>query len=201
MRFNVARGGSADLADMDRLAHRVFDLAGWHTELYIDARTIDDHLSHRIAGLPAVSFDHLGMHQDGLPDLLRLVEQGVKVKATGFGRIDLDPATVIGTDHERRPHRTHDRHRSAFDSRSTPVPGRGLRIHRAGARPRARGRRVLEQRGRVLPRIVTRSVPQARSRTSPTVASANGAAIAMSGPIERCPGPCSGEATARLNFT
>ncbi|WP_198291076.1 amidohydrolase [Mycobacterium sp. 155] len=95
VRFNVARGGSADLEDMDRLARRVYDVAGWHAELYIDARTIDDELSRRIAGLPAVSIDHLGMHEDGLPNLLRLVEQGVKVKATGFGRVDLDPAAVI----------------------------------------------------------------------------------------------------------
>lgn len=39
------------------------------------------------------------MHEDGLPNLLRLVERGVKVKATGFGRIDLDPtALMVGTD-------------------------------------------------------------------------------------------------------
>lgn len=95
VRFNVARGGSADLDDLERLARRVHDLAGWHAEFYIDARTIDDDLSRRIAGLPAASIDHLGMHRDGLPNLLRLVEHGVKVKATGFGRVDLDPAETI----------------------------------------------------------------------------------------------------------
>lgn len=95
VRFNVARGGSAALDDLDRLAQRVHDRAGWHAELYIDARTIDDDLARRIAALPAVSIDHLGMHEDGLPQLLRLVEQGVKVKATGFGRIDMDPARML----------------------------------------------------------------------------------------------------------
>lgn len=95
VRFNVARGGSADLDDLERLARRVHDVAGWHAELYIDARTIDADLSRRIAALPAVSIDHLGMHADGLPQLLRLVEQGVRVKATGFGRVELDPAAVI----------------------------------------------------------------------------------------------------------
>lgn len=35
------------------------------------------------------------MHADGLTELLRLVEHGVKVKATGFGRVELDPARVI----------------------------------------------------------------------------------------------------------
>ena len=95
VRFNVARGGSAALDDLEHLAQRVHDRAGWHAELYIDARTIDDDLARRIAALPAVSIDHLGMHEDGLPQLLRLVEQGVKVKATGFGRIDMDPAAAI----------------------------------------------------------------------------------------------------------
>ena len=95
VRFNVARGGSAALDDLEHLAQRVHDRAGWHAELYIDARTIDDDLARRIAALPAVSIDHLGMHEDGLPQLLRLVEQGVKVKATGFGRIDMDPVAAI----------------------------------------------------------------------------------------------------------
>src|SRR5690606_1855588 len=70
------------------------DLAGWHTELYVDARSLDG-LEDRIAALPAASIDHLGMHEDGLPTLLRLVELGVKVKATGSGRIDLDPTAAI----------------------------------------------------------------------------------------------------------
>ncbi|SMY03351.1 amidohydrolase family protein [Brevibacterium antiquum] len=55
VRFNVARGGSASLDDMDRLARRVHDIAGWHTELYIDSRSIDDDLSSRITALPAAS--------------------------------------------------------------------------------------------------------------------------------------------------
>lgn len=95
VRFNVARGGSAALDDLDRLARRVHDLAGWHAELYIDARSLDAELGDRIAALPAASIDHLGLHEDGLPNLLRLVERGVKVKATGFGRVELDPVAAI----------------------------------------------------------------------------------------------------------
>ncbi|MFI1735784.1 amidohydrolase family protein [Streptomyces acidicola] len=94
VRFNVRRGGSASLDELDRLARRVHDVAGWHSELYIDARTLPD-VASNLAALPAVSVDHLGLHRDGLPHLLRLVEQGVKVKATGFGRVDLDPADVM----------------------------------------------------------------------------------------------------------
>lgn len=94
VRFNVRRGGSASLDDLDRLARRVHDLRGWHTELYIDASSLGD-LTERILALPAVSIDHLGLRADGLTSLLRLVERGVKVKATGFGRIDFDPARAI----------------------------------------------------------------------------------------------------------
>lgn len=95
IRFNIRRGGSAGIADLDTVARRVYDLAGWHTELYIDARQLDGTLTERIAALPAVTVDHLGLHADGLPRLLDLVEQGVMVKATGFGRIDLDPVDAI----------------------------------------------------------------------------------------------------------
>src|ERR1700722_16415825 len=40
--------------------------------------------------MPAASIDHLGLSKKGLPTLLRLVEKGIKVKATGFGRVDFD---------------------------------------------------------------------------------------------------------------
>lgn len=94
VRFNVHRGGSAGLEDLERLARRVHDLAGWHSEFYVDARSLPD-IADRIAALPAVSVDHLGLHADGLPHLLRLVEQGARVKATGFGRVDLEPVDAI----------------------------------------------------------------------------------------------------------
>ncbi|MFI8106579.1 amidohydrolase family protein [Streptomyces sp. NPDC086023] len=89
VRFNLRRGGSASVEHLDRLARRVHDVAGLHTELYVDARDLPG-IADTLAALPAVSIDHLGLHADGLPHLLSLVERGVKVKATGFGRVDLD---------------------------------------------------------------------------------------------------------------
>ena len=89
VRFNVCQGGSETLKHLDRLARRVHELAGWHTELYIDAADLPD-LGGTFASQPQVSIDHLGLSSDGLPHLLRLAEHAVHVKATGFSRGDLD---------------------------------------------------------------------------------------------------------------
>lgn len=92
VRFNLARGGSAGVEDLDRLARRVHEVAGWHTELYV---TDLGSVAGVVRDLPAVSIDHLGMRSENLPVLLDLVEEGVMVKATGFGRVDLDPVEAI----------------------------------------------------------------------------------------------------------
>lgn len=94
VRFNLRRGGSADVTCLENLALRVFDLFGWHVELYVDAQDLGD-LKSRLRRLPAFSIDHLGLSQEGLPDLLELVDAGARVKATGFGRLDFVPAKAI----------------------------------------------------------------------------------------------------------
>jgi hypothetical protein len=63
-----------------------------------------------------VSIDHLGMHEDGLTTLLRLVEGGVKVKATGFGRVELEPAETVSTYRRHRSERADGGHGSAVDA-------------------------------------------------------------------------------------
>jgi predicted TIM-barrel fold metal-dependent hydrolase len=94
VRFNLYRGGSADLVDLEWLAPRVHELAEWHVELYVDSKDLLE-LEERLAALPKLSIDHLGMTQDGYAVLLRLVERGAKVKATGFGRLGLDVRRAI----------------------------------------------------------------------------------------------------------
>ena len=94
LRFNIKRGGSEDLSKLDTFARRVHELVGWHSELYIDAKELP-HIAATIEALPAISIDHLGMSAEGLPHLLRLVDKGVHVKATGFGRVELDVATAL----------------------------------------------------------------------------------------------------------
>lgn len=85
LRFTLRRGGRLD----ERLARRAWELAGWHTELYVDARELPD------VALPAVIVDHLGLSRAGLPALLAAVERGWRVKATGFSRGDLDVPAAL----------------------------------------------------------------------------------------------------------
>ncbi|KAA1243553.1 amidohydrolase family protein [Mycobacterium simiae] len=90
VRFTLARGGILDV----NLALRAHDLAGWHTELYVDSANLPE-LARQLALLPRVSIDHLGLTSSGLPQLLDAVDRGIRVKATGFGRLKLDVADTV----------------------------------------------------------------------------------------------------------
>ena len=124
VRFNLKRGGSEEVTYLDSLARRVHELVGWHVELYVDARELAS-LYPVLVALPSVSIDHLGLSADGFSTLLKLVENGVHVKATGFGRVDFEvkaalralyaanpDALMFGTDlpstRAPRPYEDHD---------------------------------------------------------------------------------------------
>jgi predicted TIM-barrel fold metal-dependent hydrolase len=92
VRLNLHRG--AVINGLDRLAWRVAGLAGWHAELYVDARDLPE-LALWLGQLPQLVVDHLGLFQDGLAALLGLVERGTRVKASGFGRGDLDVPAAL----------------------------------------------------------------------------------------------------------
>jgi predicted TIM-barrel fold metal-dependent hydrolase len=94
VRFNLKRGGSESVKHLDSMARRIHEQVGWHVELYADAKDLQDLLSTLIA-LPAVCIDHLGLSAAGLPTLLALAENGVRVKASGFGRVDFDVPTAL----------------------------------------------------------------------------------------------------------
>ncbi len=94
VRFNLKRGGSEEVAHLDRVARRVHELARWHVELYVDSQELD-HLYGTVISLPSVSIDHLGLSATGFGTVLKLAERGVRVKATGFGRVDFDVATAL----------------------------------------------------------------------------------------------------------
>jgi len=102
VRFNLKRGGSEEVSYLDSVARRVHELAGWHVELYVDSRELPS-LYNTLIALPSVSVDHLGLSKDGLSTLLKLVERGVHVKATGFGRVDFDVRTALQNLYEANP--------------------------------------------------------------------------------------------------
>lgn len=103
VRFNLKRGGSEDVRHLDAMARRVHELVGWHVELYVDSRELDG-LFEMLAALPVVSIDHLGLAKEGFGMLLKLAERGVRVKATGFGRVDFDVPTALKQLHAANPH-------------------------------------------------------------------------------------------------
>ncbi|RFS21358.1 2-pyrone-4,6-dicarboxylate hydrolase [Chitinophaga silvatica] len=89
VRFNIQRGGSESIIYLEQLAQRVYDLAKWHVELYVDSRQLPA-LFTTLQKLPVVVIDHLGLSKAGFKHLLQLVEKGAYVKATGFSRCDFD---------------------------------------------------------------------------------------------------------------
>lgn len=94
VRFNLKRGGSEEVKYLDSLSRRVHALVGWHVELYVDSSELAS-LYPVLVALPSVSIDHLGLSSEGFATLLKLVENGVHVKATGFGRVDFDVKTAL----------------------------------------------------------------------------------------------------------
>ena len=101
-RFNLFRGSIESVADIAALARRVHDVAGWHAEIYADAAALKPHLA-TLSKLPRLSIDHLGMTEAGLPVVLELVDSGCRVKATGFGRVQLDVPRALEAIARRNP--------------------------------------------------------------------------------------------------
>ncbi|WP_454196328.1 amidohydrolase family protein [Nocardia sp. Marseille-Q1738] len=101
LRFNLKRA-AADITEMTLQALRAHELAGWHVEVYIDGTMLAS-LQPVISKLPALSVDHLGMSEEGLPFLLDLVDRGARVKATGFGRVAMNVADTLRRIHAVNP--------------------------------------------------------------------------------------------------
>ena len=95
LRFNILRGSIENMDDMASLARRAHAAAGWHAEIYADAAALKPHVAE-LSKLPQIVIDHLGMTEAGVPVVLDLVSAGAKVKATGFGRVQLDVPKALG---------------------------------------------------------------------------------------------------------
>lgn len=102
VRFNVKRGGSEKFEKIEELSNRLFEKYGWHTELYIDSIKLAEFKSV-LENIPYFSIDHLGLSKKGLEDLYYWVDKGIRVKATGFGRIDFEPVSAMKIIYEINP--------------------------------------------------------------------------------------------------
>ncbi len=94
IRFNLKRGNLDQLRYITRISNELYDKYNWHTELYVDNKDLQG-LTSILKTIPDFSIDHLGLSKEGLNDLYYWVERGVKVKATGFGRLDFSPIPVM----------------------------------------------------------------------------------------------------------
>lgn len=94
LRFNLHRGGGWPIGALLAHAARAHAVAGLHAELYADAATLAPH-AERLAALPALALDHLGLTEAGLAVTCALAAAGVRVKATGFGRVELDVPAAL----------------------------------------------------------------------------------------------------------
>jgi predicted TIM-barrel fold metal-dependent hydrolase len=103
IRINLVR--RVHVADLDQqlaLARRARDLVGWHLELYIRSTDLAQ-LDGRLPDAAGLVIDHLGLTAAGLQQLLRLVEAGARVKATGFSRGDVDVQQTLRALHQANP--------------------------------------------------------------------------------------------------
>jgi predicted TIM-barrel fold metal-dependent hydrolase len=103
VRFNMYRGRTDSIDAVVALATRAHAVAGWHAEIYADAAALRPHVARLTRMAVPLSVDHLGMTAAGLPVLLDLVAAGVKVKATGFGRVTMDVPNALAAIAARDP--------------------------------------------------------------------------------------------------
>lgn len=103
IRFNIRRGSPDILDYIEYASKRVFDIAKWHSEIYIDSKNISN-IKDKLLKIPCLVIDHLGLSKEGFRDILDLVEKGAYVKASGFGRLDFDPIWAIKQINQINPH-------------------------------------------------------------------------------------------------
>jgi predicted TIM-barrel fold metal-dependent hydrolase len=102
LRFNIFRGRVDSVDEIVSFANRVHQLGNWHAEIYADAAALAPHVA-KLSKLPKIVIDHLGMTEKGLPVLLDLVDAGACVKATGFGRVNMNVPKMLEAVARRSP--------------------------------------------------------------------------------------------------
>ena len=122
VRFNLRRGGSASVEHLERLARRVHALAGWHAELYVDARDLAE-LVDVLETLPSVSIDHLGLSAAGFRTCCASSSAACTSRPPGSAASTSTCRGVARSD-AGESEGSHVRHRPALNTSAAPLPGR-----------------------------------------------------------------------------
>ncbi|MCO6416675.1 amidohydrolase family protein, partial [Siccirubricoccus sp. KC 17139] len=93
LRYSLYRGQWAEPHAVAAHAARAA-ACGLHAEIYADAAVLAPAVQ-ALSALPRLVIDHLGMTEAGLPVVLDLAAAGAKVKATGFGRVELEVPAAL----------------------------------------------------------------------------------------------------------
>lgn len=102
VRFNLKRSSFENIKHIEYLSNYLYEKYAWHIEFYLDSKDLNS-LKPILQNIPLFSIDHLGLSKDGLKDLYYWVEKGMKIKATGFGRIDFNPIPVMKSIYQINP--------------------------------------------------------------------------------------------------
>jgi predicted TIM-barrel fold metal-dependent hydrolase len=92
VRFNIARGVTSSIEEIQAFSLRIFNLCKMHSEFYLDSCLLSDRKCFQcLSGLPLVVIDHLGLTYEGQHNLIELLSHGkeqrtVFTKLTGFMR-------------------------------------------------------------------------------------------------------------------
>jgi predicted TIM-barrel fold metal-dependent hydrolase len=81
------------LDEILKLATRVHSLHQWHTEIHVRSSQLKD-IRPLLYQLPSFSIDHMGICVEGLRELYNLVEQGARVKVSGFRQLEFNQDTL-----------------------------------------------------------------------------------------------------------
>ena len=103
VRFNRVRSANVPIAPLVDFAKRIYDLCGMHVEFCLNGSQIETYFSE-LSQLPKFSIDHLGLSYAGFKSLLKLVERGAYVKASGFMRVDFEVDKALQTIYSINPH-------------------------------------------------------------------------------------------------
>lgn len=98
VRFNIFRGNSASITDLVEFSKRIHAIAGWHVEVQINPDELGT-IKGQLKEIPRLSIDHIGLRKSGIEHLYDLADSGVKIKASGFGRLDFEPMPILSNIH------------------------------------------------------------------------------------------------------